>query len=187
MCQRVEQLIDKEEPHQIVLIGFAGGLDPSLHVGEVIDVETVMNQDGQSMRLDGGVPSPAPDQEVRDRHYRLLTMDRLIDQPHEKSDLYQRHGASAVDMESFHVAQLAARRAVPLKILRAISDPATTALPSASVRWTKPDGHTDTVAVMSHVLLHPWRLPALARLGRNASLASAALGRSLEQTLQQMA
>ena len=186
-CRRVERLLDEENPDRLILIGFAGGLDPTLVVGEVIDVQDVIDTNSAAVWIDSqGYGFESDDPIPRGRGV-LLTVDHLVSDIHEKRALHEQYAAAAVDMESFHVAQLAARRSVPLKIIRAISDTADTVLPGESSAWTRPDGRTDVFSVIRFLTLRPWRLPAVIRLGRNASVAAKALALHLERTLREIA
>ncbi len=160
---------------RVILLGLAGGLDPALEVGAVPHVDWVIDGQGLAVRLTGDVPYLGRDEERGTKDSTLLTVNDPIDSPIRKHHLHRQHRALAVDMESFAVARYAAEKGVPLEIIRAISDIAREALPTAATKWVRPDGTTDSLAAAVWLFQHPWRLPVLLRLQRGA----AAAGRSL--------
>ena len=98
--------------------------------------------------------------------------------PAAKAALHLATGAIAVDMESHKVARAAARRGIPFAALRAISDPATRALPPSALVGMTADGATNAGAVMRSLARRPQDLPGLIRAGLDVKKATAALLRS---------
>lgn len=125
-------LIHRRRPDLILSAGFAGGLDPSLSLGDAVIPSMIIDQSGA--RID------AP----RDLHAKLLhahpgaasgsilTTPRFIPDESEKRGLFSRHGALAVDMESMAVAGEAQAYGIPHIALRVISDTAGHTLPPLS-------------------------------------------------------
>jgi len=161
----LEQLIEQHEPTQIINIGIAGGLAPSPRAGDVIDFDRVMNETGQTIDLQTDAPSGQT----------LLTVHRAADTPAKKRQLHEQYGAAAVDMESFYLARLAADRGIPFRVIRAISDPAETPLPSTTGQWLRSDGSVNVGRAVRHLAAHPSMLPQMLRLRRDTRLAIASL------------
>ena len=178
---------------QLILIGFAGGLDPTLTAGDVVAVQRVIDTSNDSIELIGDKDvlknqlestGPGVGSGVGSSTGNLLTTDHLVASPREKQLLYERYNAVAVDMESYHVARLAKRRGVAVKIWRAVSDPADMELPGESLAWTRPDGRTNLAAVGVYLARRPWRLMTLISLARHASRAATALAVAVVDSLQ---
>lgn len=207
---RVIELIDRQSPDALMLVGFSGALHPSLRAGDLIHVQRVIDTHGHAIHLAPSHPnSPAsptvpvvgeesapghpshtggPPQDQRGRHTAmatLLTVNQLVCTPDEKRALGQQHAAAAVDMESFHLAEAAAHRSTPLTMVRAISDPVGMALPPHIRSWTRPDGRTHPAAVWRSLLRQPGQAPTLITLGRHARLASRALADAVMARLSQ--
>ena len=93
----------------------------------------------------------------------------------DKALLFSRSQAGAVDMESHHLARLAAVNGVPFAVCRVVIDRATETLPPAALAGMSSDGQTHILPVLASLLRQPSQLPALLRLGRDASRARQAL------------
>jgi adenosylhomocysteine nucleosidase len=87
---------------------------------------------------------------------------RLIGYPAEKAQLFVGH-AIAADMESQVAARIAAELALPLAVLRCISDEADAALPPAIAVAMKPGGGLALGAVLGSIARNPGQLPGLFR------------------------
>ncbi|MEM9724395.1 MAG: hypothetical protein AAF909_02900 [Pseudomonadota bacterium] len=156
-----------------VSFGLAGGLDPSLRPGDALRPIAVTNSLGAS------IPVAAPLEGVAIA--RLASADRIIDTPKAKAALAAETGAAAVDMESWEVASVAARRRAPLLVLRAVADPADRALPPAALTATRPDGGVALGAVLGALARSPGQLPDLVRLGRDAASGTETLKRLIAE------
>jgi len=186
------RLLDETKAEAVFLLGFAGGLDPSLPAGDVLSVSWIIDERGWAIHLDHEIDArenqlfPPPSVQLLDESQRrtteqsLLTIDRIADSVAVKRQLFKRYGCAAVDMETYHVANVLAERGVPLMILRAISDPADMTLPAASVNWIKSDGKANVPAVMRHLLINPLRTTHLMRLAKNTRLAAEQLALQVE-------
>src|SRR5690606_29806026 len=134
--------VEMHRPEVVLLVGFAGGLDTIVAVGDVLRIVRVRDERGRETLVgparagrltDGLGPSS------------LLSVDRVVTTPGEKERLFKTHLAAAVDMETFAVARALRPLGVELIVLRAITDPADTALPAASRHWVTPDGRPRVV------------------------------------------
>lgn len=127
-------LIEHQRPVLILNIGYAGGLDPHLHPGDLIiaksvvdgATEEVWNVDGE---LVGKAASAAKAAGVDSQVGRLVTVDKPLTDPHEKAFAGTRFEAAACDMESSVVAGMAEKAGVPCLVVRSIFDSLDTELP----------------------------------------------------------
>lgn len=185
-------LLDQHRPYGVILLGFAGGLDPALKPATLVPIAWVLDEHGSTIDLDGQrnpsstraqlpiAPQPVGDDPNRDPGQSLITVERLARTATDKKRLWDRHGCAAVDMETFAIAKLLADQRVPMWVLRAILDPADACLPRPVTDWVKPDGHADTAAAVRHLLTHPWRIPAMLRVHKTARLAANRLADGVE-------
>ena len=183
----VVRLIDDVRPDAMAVVGFAGGLDPRLRPGETLRFRSVIDEQGQGFSLwDGEIPQNLNCDFETMTQPALVTVDRIITSTREKAHLLATLAAAAVEMESCHIASVAQQHRVRLTVIRAISDPATTALPSESTRWISRNGKTRYGAVLGYLARRPWELPTLVRLGRYAQAARMSLAVEVERWLSEI-
>lgn len=113
----------QEKPRLLVCAGFAGGLAPRLRVGDLVIAENFTSPEVLA-RVPGGASVGA-----------LVTRAAPVETPAAKAALARECGALAVDMETAVVAEACRLAGVPLLAVRAISDPADTALPVPFDEW----------------------------------------------------
>jgi adenosylhomocysteine nucleosidase len=167
--------------------GLAGGLDPRLTVGTVFLPAEVISQHATfttsyewRRRLSAALTGI---QAVIDG--KLLTSSTAIAAVDAKAAAFNQTGASAVDMESIAVAQIAASHALPFLAVRVIVDTATDRLPK-SVMDASVAGQLRLWSLIIGLLLAPTDLSAVVRLARryrvaNRSLRAVAAMRPLRQ------
>jgi len=182
---RIEQLINQYKPTRLLLTGFAGGLSEEVDIGWVLTADIIANEAGERLKLTDRPPEPISETPAGSRT--ILTSDQLIDSPQRKQALHQKHGAVAVDMESFAIARLAEERCIPLTMTRAISDRASEALPAWTQTCVNPDGSSRVASTAAKAIIMPWRIPTLLRLQRNSKVAGEALAYWVEGKLSQWA
>jgi adenosylhomocysteine nucleosidase len=122
-ARAAEVLIDGHRPRCVVSAGFAGGLSPELKRHEIVLAQEVILESGEHINT-GPLPTAGGSSIGK-----LLTTDRVVRLADEKRSLFERTGASAVDMETFAVAEVCARRGSPFHSVRIIHDPADQTLP----------------------------------------------------------
>jgi hypothetical protein len=106
-------------------------------------------------------------------------MDRIIGEPLEKRQLYEKYKACAVDMESATVAAWCAGGGIGFGAVRAITDDAETGISPAIVRMLA-KGTVSPRSVIGALGLQPIQVGLeLLRLRRSALLAGDALSRAL--------
>jgi adenosylhomocysteine nucleosidase len=165
-----EAVIQEVNPVRVISVGFAGALDSSLQVGDVLEPCTVINAaDGVRTEIGSGAG--------------ILVSSTSVAGKEQKIRLNKAYGASAVDMEAAAVAQGAQARGVEFGALKAISDAADFSLPAMD-RFVAEDGRFRSVAFACHVVLRPWLWATAVALARNSSKASDALCSALASYLQ---
>jgi len=171
-----EQLIEQRQPDLLVLGGFAGAIDPFYKSGYILSPQQVIDENGAAIRLDGDIPVELAEPSDEPLKPTLLTVRQMIANPDQKRQLRADHQAEAVDMESFHVARLAAQRELPLIVVRTINDPAEIAPASWSGRLVDDSGQERLRGALAMLITHPHRLGAMLRMRRGAKLAAQSLG-----------
>jgi adenosylhomocysteine nucleosidase len=162
--------------------GMAGGLDPTLAPGAVFLPSAVVNEEGTRATVTA---------EWRTRlraaiaaHHRvadgiLLTARSAVATPAGKAKLHADTGASAVDMESLAVAEVARAARVPFVAVRVIVDCAADVLPRAVTAAADQSGQLHVGRLIGELALTPKDLAPLLRLAwryraANRSLATLA-------------
>lgn len=156
-------------------VGLGAGLDPRLASGALLVGSHVVAPDGTrhptderwAARLLGALPGA--------RLVDLSGVDEPVSTVRAKARQRERDGTVALDMESHHVARLARLTGQPFAVLRAVADPAGSALPGPALAGWTGTGRPDLGAVLRALAREPWQLPALIRTGREAAAGLRAL------------
>ena len=174
-----EQLLDATPVDHLLVVGIAGGVGPSVDIGDLIVPDLVLD-------LSTGVehrPAPLGDTASRGT---LVTSDVLLVEANEAARL-ERRGAIAIDMETAAIAAVCERRRCPWSVFRAISDRADDGSTDAAVLGLAgPDGRPNLPALARFVLGKPWRVPQLARLAGGMRLATSAAAAAAVSALEDM-
>jgi adenosylhomocysteine nucleosidase len=123
-------MIDGHRPRLLVSAGFAGGLDPGLARGAVVEPARVRGESAASTSLPLATTGQGTDA--------IVTVDRIVRTPTEKAALAAATGAAVVDMETLAVAEVAAEAGLPCRALRVVSDAAGDELPPDVTRLVAP-------------------------------------------------
>ena len=193
--QALAQVCDGHAVGLILSIGYAGGLDPDLTVGDLVIADKVFDHEtgsAEKKRLRGEVISSAlvnqamtlscPDDTVVYRGG-LLTVDQVVSDPDEKKQLGTRYPVLAVDMETTELVREADARNIPFLSIRSITDTADQELLDCA-HLVKADGEVSKLKAGWHVLTHPGDLKSLVELRDHAQKATARLTEFLTQYLK---
>lgn len=160
----------------LVSFGIAGALDPQLKPGDLILADAVEMPDGRIVPCDAVRRGEIA---AKVHAFGGLIAGRSVAAGRaEKVALFQQTGAIAVDMESHHVAEVAAARGLPFIVIRAIADTAEDELPEAALVGLNEEGRPAIGAVLLSLLKKPWQLPGLIRVALRSRTAMNALLRS---------
>jgi adenosylhomocysteine nucleosidase len=165
-----EAVILEVNPQLVISVGFAGALDDSLPVGQVLEPCAVINStDGVRTEIGSGRG--------------ILVSSPTVADKEQKSRFSKAYEASAVDMEAAGVAQGAHARGVEFAALKVISDAADFALPAID-GFVADDGSFRSAKFACHVAVRPWLWGTTVALARNSSKASHALCDALRVYLE---
>lgn len=165
----------------LLSFGIAGGLQQPLPAGHLVIAEAVVTPQGHQLPTDARWSARLTKLLTRDRRVERGTIagsDRPLCSVAEKRALNRATGAVAVDMESHAVAHAAARAGVPFVAVRAICDPATTALPGWLAVAVDDTGRPRLKLIAARLAARPVDLPRLLALARQQRLALASLRRA---------
>jgi adenosylhomocysteine nucleosidase len=164
-----EAILALYESAIVYSVGYAGALDPSLRVAEVVRPARVINtRDGSSVEIRGGDG--------------VLVSHDIVAAVAQKSRLRDSYGAQVVDMEASGVARAAEGRGVPFQAVKVISDEFDFELPETG-RFVSADGRFQEAAFALFVAVRPWLWPRVLQLARNSGRASRALCAELQKIL----
>jgi adenosylhomocysteine nucleosidase len=178
-ARTVERALDSTPVQLLVVIGIAGGIGPSVDIGDLVAPELVIDlATGAEYR-----PTLIGYTEARGA---LATSNKVLSDKVEAARL-ERQGVIAVDMETAAIAAICESRACPWSVFRAISDRAGDGLVDpAMLGLARPDGEPILAALVRFVLMNPKRVPNLARLGRGLRLATNAAASGAVSALRKM-
>ena len=157
----------QESPSVVIMAGLAGGLDPSLKIGDVVI-------DGDS---EGSI-SPAVG-----RPGRIFTSRGIVSSSQEKAELFRTTGASAVDMENDIVREWARGRDAGFIGIRAISDRADQSLDATMLHMVDEWGRVRVPALVRGLLTRGRLLRQLLRLGADSRKGAMQLGTAVRELI----
>jgi nucleoside phosphorylase len=160
----------------LLMLGFAGGLDPVLKCGDLLIPTYYYAESGDQIAVDRDLWQQARlaalAGELPVVQGNSLTVSEVIASPVDKGALYRQHQVGSVNMEDYWVAEVATDARVPFLSARAVLDPAGQSLP----RYI-PELAGRPLEAALRVLSHPWRAPAILALARLRDKAQSSLNR----------
>ena len=165
----------REHAGPVILVGLAGGLVPDLASGRIVVVDEVVDQRGRitTPPAAGRITLPGS------HRGRVTTTGRVVASSEAKQALGRTTGASIVDLESVHFAELAESREWDWGIVRVVGDAMEEAVPAALDRFVDHLGRTRPLVVAANLFQRPALFKQLRALARQAKSALLALGESL--------
>lgn len=168
-AERMEMLLHKARPRIVCSSGFAGAIDPSLKVGDLIIAGNFSDR-----RL-----LETAEKALRERKARtvkLFTSASIIDSGVERADVARSSSAAAVDMETATIVRVCNGHGVPTLSLRAISDSPEQPFPAPpGVLFDIELQRTNYSRLLAYLLRHPGSISRLVKFGREVNRARAKL------------
>jgi adenosylhomocysteine nucleosidase len=163
--QATERLLEAVDVARVVVFGITGAVENETPIGTLVLPEVVVNSaTGSEHRpapLGGGTP-----------HGKMWTTDVLNTDLAVVASLRD-EGVVSLDMETAAIAASCERRSIPWSVFRCISDRATDGSVDEEVfRLSNQDGTPNPLAIARYFLLHPQRIPRMAKLAKGAKLAT---------------
>ncbi len=136
-AESLEMILNVINPSKVLVIGYAGALDPGLKLGDLVHVRRALacsldekRKVLEHIELDGtfelmnceSLIMAAKTAGLRVHAGDTLTSAYVIGDPAHKNLLHNKFQASIVDMETAALARVAQSSAIPLGCLRAVSD-----------------------------------------------------------------
>jgi adenosylhomocysteine nucleosidase len=175
-----EAVVSLYTPTLIYSAGFAGALDPTLKVGDIVEPDKVINfADSSRVETEKGNTESSI---ATPRKTTILITFNTIATPEQKRTLRESYSADAVDMEAAAVARAAEVRSIPFAAIKVISDEVDFTFPSME-RFVDPTGQFREKQFALYAAIRPWLWPRLIQLARNSSRASRALCARLEELI----
>jgi len=178
MATAIDYTLQHLEPTLFMNIGYAGGLDPTLGVGDLIIATTVINEEDET-RFDTEnkwiekAKTIAAKAELRHHVGKIVTVKNAIEEPHQKAFMGTRFEAAAVDMESSAMAKIASEKGIPFLVVRTILDPLDMELPMIPEEAIV-GGELQIGKLLGHIKKNPkdlFKLPKLSYIANQARMA----------------
>jgi adenosylhomocysteine nucleosidase len=165
----VDRAIAQFRAGSVLSIGFCGALDESLDVAEIVVAECVEAAGSRypALPLAGGIPS----------HSGVVHSARRVAQSAVEKRALRQSGACAVEMEAGAVAARAQSMDLRFHCVKCVTDLAGEDMANDFNSALRPDGHFDTMKLLTRSLLRPFvRVPELLRLRSRCTRAARTLG-----------
>ena len=166
-----EAVLALYSPNCVYSVGYAGALEPTLRIGDILQPVRVINaKEGSTASIVGG-------QGTLVSHARVASVSQ-------KTKLRDAYNAQAVDMESSAVARAAEARGVAFAAVKVISDEFNFELPPTE-QFVDTQGRFQQTRFAIFIALRPWLWARVARLARNSALATRNLCAELQKIVRE--
>ncbi len=173
-ARAARRLLDRAEVDHVVVVGIAGGIGPSVTIGDLVIPSLVSDYPERRAFTPAPLGGLVPAGEIvssDESGYPPVTVAAFVDS-----------GVVAVDMETVAVAAVCEERGVRWSVVRAVSDRADDdTVDRGTLSMVDADGNPKVGAALRYVLRRPGRIPGLARLARDATAAATTAARAAAQ------
>lgn len=176
-AKEAAQHLISEGCSKLLSFGIAGGLDPSLQVGDIVFSSHVVTtlDETYGKRPTGKIENPQLRSGSRTVKGTICGVDTIAFTPMEKATLFAVTKAACADMESHSIARVAVENSLPFFALRAISDASRDTLPSYVANGVNAQGKPQIMPILKGLAAKPTTLPLLLDLKKNTDKALASL------------
>jgi len=190
--QSADSLIRLFGCQSMLICGFAAGLTIDVKPGDLVLADRVIPgteavDDDHTIFADPAslvLPPMPPD--IKTHVGAVLTYYRVVTTGAEKRDIASHVRALALDMESAGALEACETNGVKWSVVRAISDGLDDDLPLPFDPFINDrSGEVNRGRVISAVMIQPWKIPAVVRLGRRSTLAARNLAVFVEAYIAQ--
>jgi nucleoside phosphorylase len=167
----------------IISMGYAGGLDPKLQSGDLLIAEKslgiakgeLFSKDGEGQMTQESLANEFVDKallvsetmDIKSHRGSLLTVDKPVLKPEQKSLLGKKYSVQAVDMETLALARFANENGTAFLSIRAISDTVDQELMDLS-GLVDDGGEVSKLKAGWYVITHPGSMKEMLALGQVA-------------------
>jgi purine-nucleoside phosphorylase len=175
IAEEIHFIIRKNNIQCIVLTGFAGGLNDSLCVGDVVLAKNYTS----TQFLPYFEANAASFKMVH-----LVTVNHVLETCAAKEQCRQESGADCCDMETAHVWRVAQSLSIPMITVRSISDAKNSDMPIPGDILIDPrTSRPNTLRLIEYLLRHPKHVPGFIRMVQQASHAAKRLAEVAQQEM----
>lgn len=184
MEEGLEKALQLRQPTSLLCVGFAGGASPLASVGSLVLTKEVMTKDQKLFfRSDNRLLKKA-EKMAKENNFSfhtgtVVTVEKVISNPHEKADIGATHGAYALEMEGAFFAKKAVTREIPWLMVRSILDPVEMVLPHLE-NCLDSLGEVKPLILAEHCLKNPKEMMQLPKMQYLASQARTGLTKFVE-------
>lgn len=180
-------LIAGHRPAWIVSAGFAGGLVEGFGRGEFLLASEIVDLAGGKLAVDFKVSPASLAATPHVRVGRLVTVNEIVRTKPEKLALGKAHGADAVDMETYAVAEVCRQERVRFMSVRIISDAVDDELPKEVERLLGMKSTAGRIgAALGAIVSRPGSVKDLWQLKEDALKSSDRLAKFLDGVIAQL-
>lgn len=166
-----EAVLALYSPNCVYSVGYAGALEPTLRIGDILQPVRVINA------KEGSIASIVGGQGTLVSHARVASVSQ-------KTKLREAYNAQAVDMESSAVARAAEARGVAFAAVKVISDEFNFELPPTE-QFVDTQGRFQQTRFAIFIALRPWLWARVAQLARNSARATRKLCAELQKIVRE--
>lgn len=174
-------------PSFLLIAGFCGGLHETLKPGDLVIADSVVEEGNPTtFRPNKSLLTAASCikfSDVKIHTGGLVSVNQVLTTVQEKERVAQQGSAIAVDMETSAIVKLAEENNVPWLAVRGVTDGLHDVMPLDFNKMQNTIGGVNQSKVTRAVLLRPWKIPGLIRLGRNSNIAATNLNLYLQKLL----
>ena len=188
----LKEVLNRANPSLIFSIGYAGGLDPKLKVGDVVLADHVLKINKALMDV-GSYPIDLKQLELTEglvcskkivvHRGKLITVDQVVNDSTVKQELGSRYNALAVDMETAALVAHASEKKISFLSVRGISDTVKQSLVDVS-SFIGDNGEVCKLKAGWYVMTHPRQIKKLISLRGQSQQATRNMTKFLEVFVQ---